>query len=507
MKLRDLTGRLDHISRQRDGLRDDNDHLLREMALAGSEIHQLQSQIHDLERDLECAQVASVAADASLDRLRDELRLPQEEVVTNDYVGSAYGGSTLGSARGGSPAPDTSSSSPYAVLVRLSACDELRDKLTDTELQRDKAATEWAVATRTQTELKSKIRRMSDKLKDAEKTSAQLRDQVAIVRNQHKQLVLKHDRSLSERDIARQRLTLVAIAISDPLPAQAGSPPAVNTSASRQSLEVDDDGGADDLGYATPGGSNPTGSKTKVVRHPGSSKPGPTASSSTKDSAKAGSAAKSSSKVKSKIRAAAKVASKVGSRVKTSSKTVSVAVVPTKSGSKTGSATKPSSKTTLFPTGSAAVAPYKSGSASKDGSVAKTSTKTGSSTGSAATAFSTTGLVASTAGSVSTQSGSTAGSFVAVSTVSRPASSGSQLVGSGSGKARVKRPIPTGCELRSSEDDEDDGSDWSDGSGPPIRSSSSRTLSAGHFSLSSDDDDDDDEDSEDSGEARVADDV
>ncbi|KAF4129877.1 hypothetical protein GN958_ATG20933 [Phytophthora infestans] len=53
VEIRDLTGRLDRASRQRDVMRDDNDHLLREMALAGSEIHQLQSRIHDLERDLE----------------------------------------------------------------------------------------------------------------------------------------------------------------------------------------------------------------------------------------------------------------------------------------------------------------------------------------------------------------------------------------------------------------------------------------------------------------------
>ncbi|KAI9996294.1 hypothetical protein PInf_013677 [Phytophthora infestans] len=163
VNFRDLTGRLDRISRQRDGLRDDNDHLLREMALAGSEIHQLQSRIHGLERDLEDAQVASVAADESLDRLRDELCLTQEEVVANDYVESTYDGSTLGSARGGSPAPDPPSSSPNDALdakesiEKLSAGrdyaleefvrmpqdrDKIQDKLTDTELQRDKPATE-----------------------------------------------------------------------------------------------------------------------------------------------------------------------------------------------------------------------------------------------------------------------------------------------------------------------------------------------------------------------------
>ncbi|KAF4035355.1 hypothetical protein GN244_ATG12647 [Phytophthora infestans] len=41
------------------------------------------------------------------------------------------------------------------------ARDEIQDKLADTELQRDKAVTEWADDKRTHTELESKIRRMS----------------------------------------------------------------------------------------------------------------------------------------------------------------------------------------------------------------------------------------------------------------------------------------------------------------------------------------------------------
>ncbi|KAI9980273.1 hypothetical protein PInf_026510 [Phytophthora infestans] len=65
--------------------------------------------------------------------------------------------------------------------------------------------------------------------------------------------------------------------------------------------------------------------------------------------------------------------------------------------------------------------------------------------------------------------------------------------------------------LGSSEDDEKEGSDWSDGSGPPIRSFLKRTLSTGPYSFTPDDDDDDDDDEdespEDSEEARVADDA
>ncbi|KAI9994048.1 hypothetical protein PInf_016611 [Phytophthora infestans] len=237
--IRDLTGRLDRASRQRDGMRDDTDHLLGEMVLAGSEIHQLQSRIHDLERDLENSQTASAAAGESLDRLRDELRLTHKEVVTNHYGRRAEG-------RGGSPAPNPPPSSPDVALARLpedqrefvrmtQARDDIQAKLADTELQRDKAATEWEDAKRTQTELESKFRRMSGKLKDVKTTSTQLRDRLATARTQYQQLVLESDRSLSERDLARRRLTLVTAAISDrlspptgssdPLSPLAGSPP------------------------------------------------------------------------------------------------------------------------------------------------------------------------------------------------------------------------------------------------------------------------------------------
>ncbi|KAF4145909.1 hypothetical protein GN958_ATG04900, partial [Phytophthora infestans] len=231
-----------------------------EMALAGSEIHQLQSRIHDLERDLEDSQTARAAADVSLDRLRDELRLTQEEVVTNDYVGSAHDGSALGSARGGSPAPNPPPSSPDVALAQLSEelqdtkeslerasagrdyaldefvrmtrlRDEIQTKLADSELQRDKATTAWADAERALTELESKLRRMSDKLKKADATTAKLQDQLSAAQTQQQQLILERDRGLSERDLARRRLALVTAAVSDPLSPLSGPSQAASVSA------------------------------------------------------------------------------------------------------------------------------------------------------------------------------------------------------------------------------------------------------------------------------------
>ncbi|KAF4136202.1 hypothetical protein GN958_ATG14607 [Phytophthora infestans] len=230
VEIRDLTGRLDRASRQRDVMRDDNDHLLREMALAGSEIHQLQSRIHDLERDLKDSQTARAAADVSLDRLRDELRLTQEEVVTNDYLQD-----TKQSLERASAGRD------YALeeFVRMTRLlDEIQAKLADSELQRDKATTEWADAKRTQTELESKLRRTSDKLKEADATTAKLQDQLAAAQTQQQQLILERDRGLSERDrglserdSARRRLALVTAAVSDPLPPLSGPSQAASVSA------------------------------------------------------------------------------------------------------------------------------------------------------------------------------------------------------------------------------------------------------------------------------------
>ncbi|KAF4130292.1 hypothetical protein GN958_ATG20515 [Phytophthora infestans] len=427
VEIRDLTGRLDRASRQRDVMRDDNDHLLKEMALAGSEIHQLQSRIHDLERDLEDSQTARAAADVSLDRLRDELRLTQEEVVTNDYVGSAHDGSALG------------------------------------ELQRDKATTEWADAER-------------DKLKKADATTAKLQDQLSAAQTQQQQLILERDRGLSERDLARRRLALVTAAVSDPLPPLSGTSQAASVSAPLPTVS-----GADSSTAKRPRSTSPapsTGSfrphkqaraspKAKPKTNPVSksvpqagstsvSKAGSTPAPKTSVSpSKSGAGSKSGSTARSKSTSASKTGpvatSKTGSTVSKSGSTSKTG--STAAASKSGSGPKTGS--TASKAGS--VAPSKTGSAvSKSGSTAKTGSTAVSKSGSAP------------------KTGSTAGPSVTTPIVPQSASTNPPPARTGPGKGKAKRVIPPGCGLGSSEDDEDKESDWSDGSGPPNRSSSKR---------------------------------
>ncbi|KAF4131714.1 hypothetical protein GN958_ATG19095, partial [Phytophthora infestans] len=501
VEIRDLTGRLDRASRQRDVMRDDSDHLLREMALAGSEIHQLQSRIHDLERDLEDSQTARAAADVSLDRIRDELRLTQEEVVTNDYVGSAHDGSALGSARGGSPAPNPPPPSPDVALAQLSEelqdtkeslerasagrdyaldefvrmtrlRDEIQTKLADSELQRDKATTGWADAERALTELESKLRRMSDKLKKADATTAKLQDQLSAAQAQQQQLILERDRGLSERDLARRRLALVTAAVSDPLPPLSGPSQAASVSAPL-----------------------PTAGSTSVSK--AGSTPAPKTSVSP---SKSGAGSKSGFTARSKSTSASKTGpvatSKTGSTVSKPGSTVSKPGSTSKTGS-TAAASKSGSgpKTGSTASKAGSVAPSKTGSAvSKSGSTAKTGSTAVSKSGSAP------------------KTGSTAGPSVTTPIVPQSASTNPPPARTGPGKGKAKRVLPPGCGLGSSEDDEDEESDWSDGSGPPNRSSSKRTPSAGPYTFTlsdedADDDDDDDESPEDSEEARAAEDA
>ncbi|KAI9992298.1 hypothetical protein PInf_017687 [Phytophthora infestans] len=366
-----------------------------------------------------------------------EQRLTQEDVVTNDYMGSIHGGSALGSARDGPFAPDPPSSSPNTTLDQLSS--ELKEaqesveklsagrdtrsknsqvKLTDTELQCDKAATEWADATWAQTGLELKIRSMNFgsaagsshfRSQSARATGSGARPE--SIRARYRAPAVDFGGSCNLRSTPGSswiapgcyHCNLTAVPRwggsidSETTPQRihrfwrwiSPAPQKTRILSPVDAGDVNDGGGVGGLGGATDGGSGQSGTKSKVARQPGSSKVGTTTASSTKAE--------------------------------------SVAFVPSKSGS-----------------------------ASKTGSAAKTSSKTGPPTGSVATAPSTAGPVASTAVFVSTQSGFTAGSTAAVSTIPRPALSRSQLMGAGSGKAKVKRHIPTGCGLGSSEDDEED---------------------------------------------------
>ncbi|KAF4139834.1 hypothetical protein GN958_ATG10979 [Phytophthora infestans] len=515
VEIRDLTGRLDRASRQRDVMRDDNDHLLREMALAGSEIHQLQSRIHDLERDLEDAQTARAAADVSLDRLRDELRLTQEEVVTNDYVGSTHGGSALGSARGGSPAPNPPPSSPDVALAQLS--EELQDtkeSLEKASAGRDYAleefaATEWADAKRAQTELESKLRRTSDKLKEADATAAKLRDQLAAAQTQQQQLVLERDRGLSERDLARRRLALVTAAVSDPLPPLSGPSQAASVSASLPTVSGADSSAAKRPRSASPAPSTGSSRPHKQTRASPKTKPKTTPVS--KSAPQAGSTSKSAPQAGSTSvsKAGSTPASKTSaspSKLGAGSKSGSTARSKSTSASKTGSAA--TSKAGVGSKAGSTAATSKSGSGPKTGSTAsKTGSVASSKTGSAVSKSRSTAKTGSTS-----KTGSTAGPSVTTPAVPRPASIGHPPARAGPGKGKAKRVIPPGCGLGSSEDDEDEEADWSDGSGPPNRSSSKHTSSSGPypFTLSDecdDDDDDDDGSPEDSEEAQAAEDA
>ncbi|KAF4133178.1 hypothetical protein GN958_ATG17632, partial [Phytophthora infestans] len=466
VEIRDLTGRLDRASRQRDVMRDANDHLLREMALAGSEIHQLQSRIHDLERDLEDSQTARAAADVSLDRLRDELRLTQEEVVTNDYVGSTHDGSALGSARGGSPAPNPPPSLPDVALAQFSEelqdtkeslerasagrdyaleefvrmtrlRDEIQTKLADSEPQRDKATTEWADAERALTELESKLRRMSDELKKADATTAKLQDQLSAAQTQQQQLILERDRGLSERDLARLRLALVTAAVSDPLPPLSGPSQAASVSAPLPTVS-----GADSSTAKRPRSTSPAPST-------GSSRPHKQARASPKAKPKTTPVSKSAPQ------AGSTSVSKAGSTPAPKTSVPDPSLDPPLDPSlprrprldpllrpKTGSTVSKSGSTSK--TGSTAAA-SKSGSGPKTGSTAsKAGSAAPSKTGSAVSKSGSTAKTGSTAVSKSgsaSKTGSTAGLSVTTPIVPQSASTNPPPARTGPGKGKAKRSL------------------------------------------------------------------
>ncbi|KAG3248173.1 hypothetical protein PI124_g7161 [Phytophthora idaei] len=180
----DLESRLDHVFLQRDHLRQSNDHLFQEMRLAGSEIDGLHTRIWDQERELADAVAANMASEESLQRLQEELRLTQEEVVTNAYDSAPPDQASWDLAQAQSEVTRL----PHDLRVARESTagltterdqarhdrgnvtaerGRLRLPVSGLAVERDRAVAEWGVATRKQTELESSIRDLSDKLKTA----------------------------------------------------------------------------------------------------------------------------------------------------------------------------------------------------------------------------------------------------------------------------------------------------------------------------------------------------
>ncbi|KAF4148711.1 hypothetical protein GN958_ATG02099 [Phytophthora infestans] len=336
-------------------------------------------------------------------------------------------------------------------------------------------------------------------------------DQLSAAQTQQQQLILERDRGLSERDLARRRLALVTAAVSDPLPPLSGPSQAASFSAPLPTVS-----GADSSTAKRPRSTSPapsTGSSRPHKQARASPKAKPKTNPVSKSAPQAGSTSVSkvgstpapkTSVSPSKSGAGSKSGSTARSKSTSASKTGPVATSKTGSTvSKPGSTSKTGSTAAASKSGSG---PKTGSTASKPGSVAPS--KTGSAVSKSGSTAKTGSTAVSKLGSAS-KTGSTAGPSVTTPIVPQSASTNPPPVRTGPGKGKAKRVIPPGCGLGSSEDDEDEESDWSDGSGPPNRSSSKRTPSAGPylFTLSdedADDDDDDDESPEDSEEARTA---
>ncbi|KAG2768886.1 hypothetical protein Pcac1_g19802 [Phytophthora cactorum] len=118
--------------------------------------------------------------------------------------------------------------------------DLLQLQISDLEVKRDNAITEWGVATRKQTELESSIQDLStymhfdlatrkqtelessiqdlsDKLKTARDAADTLNHQVSEIQGRHDQLAADHDRTFRQRDEGLRRLAAVAETASRPI--------------------------------------------------------------------------------------------------------------------------------------------------------------------------------------------------------------------------------------------------------------------------------------------------
>ncbi|KAG3205270.1 hypothetical protein PC128_g1479 [Phytophthora cactorum] len=215
--IRDLESRLDHVSLQRDYLQQSNDHLFQEVRLAGSEIYGLRTRMCDQEQELADAS-ATNAIGVEPPALVIGAALQPRGCRHQRYIWSIHGGSTRGSTYRGSPPADQDSAPPdqasrdlaqarsevtwlshdlrvaresIATLTTerdqaqhdrsnvTAECNRLQLQISDLEVERDNAITEWDVATRKQTEVKSSIRDLSDKLKTARDAADTLSRQVS----------------------------------------------------------------------------------------------------------------------------------------------------------------------------------------------------------------------------------------------------------------------------------------------------------------------------------------
>ncbi|KAG6946878.1 hypothetical protein JG687_00016481, partial [Phytophthora cactorum] len=217
LQIRDLESRLDHVSLQRDYLQQSNDHLFQEVRLAGSEIYGLRTRMCDQEQELADAS-ATNAIGVEPPALVIGAALQPRGCRHQRYIWSIHGGSTRGSTYRGSPPADQDSAPPdqasrdlaqarsevtwlshdlrvaresIATLTTerdqaqhdrsnvTAECNRLQLQISDLEVERDNAITEWDVATRKQTEVKSSIRDLSDKLKTARDAADTLSRQVS----------------------------------------------------------------------------------------------------------------------------------------------------------------------------------------------------------------------------------------------------------------------------------------------------------------------------------------
>uniref|UniRef100_H3GZT1 Uncharacterized protein n=1 Tax=Phytophthora ramorum TaxID=164328 RepID=H3GZT1_PHYRM len=233
----DLERELRHVSRQRDGYRGDCDRLAREMRLAGDEAETAQEERHEAELALEHANHELRVSGDLLERLRDDLHAIENE--------AAIRSAQLDQARAAAAAGD----STHGELQRL------RDALARTDSDRDLARSELAVALADRAKLDADLGQktqdlarlqgevvglnghvtdlgtfscLSLRLVDLEltqlastggdldaarRTISRLQHDLADLSDRRSALARDHNAVTIERDVALQRLAIVATAV------------------------------------------------------------------------------------------------------------------------------------------------------------------------------------------------------------------------------------------------------------------------------------------------------